>query len=175
MFGLSTSLLIRGLAALALAGAITGAYFAWRNSEREIGRDEIRAEWQADKLARAESSRLLLMANAKASSDLQAAADKERKALHEKNRDIGRQLADSLERLRNRPERPADRGDGVPAVAGAGAAAAGCTGAELHRQDAEFLVRESARADQLRVALQSCRAGYQDAVDALDKARGAGG
>lgn len=153
---------IVGVAAI-LAGLAWG-YHVWADHQREIGRVEVRTEWRADKLARAESTRLLLMAKAKTDGELQAAADIERKALNDQNRNIGRQLADSLERLRNRPERPepADRVDGVPEVAGAGTAGpgdGGCTGSGLFRSDSEFLTRIASSADRLRIALRSCRAG----------------
>ena len=60
------------------------------------------------------------------------------------------------------PERPA-RGARVPAPASPGSAASGCTGAELYRSDGEFLVRESARADAIRIELQACYAAYERA------------
>lgn len=64
-------------------------------------------------------------------------------------------LRADLERLRQRPERPA-------AAAGVSAAAQpacpGATGAELFRSDAEFLAREAARADDIRAGLVACYA-----------------
>jgi len=62
---------------------------------------------------------------------------------------ISARLSRDLERLRNRPDR-------LPEAARP--AAKGATGAELSRPDAEFLARESARADRLRAALQECYA-----------------
>lgn len=77
--------------------------------------------------------------------------------------DETRALAASVARLagelRNRPERPA--GGSVP-TGGAGPVA--CTGAQLYRPDAEFLVWESARANQLRIDLADCQAKYDSAV-----------
>lgn len=60
-------------------------------------------------------------------------------------------LRADLERLRQRPARPAA---GVPAAACPGRACA--TGADLCREDAEFLRREAARADDLRAGLVGC-------------------
>jgi hypothetical protein len=161
----------RAIAVAAVLAGLGWAYHLWAERQREIGRVEVRVEWQADKLARAEQNRILLMANAKQESDLQAAADIERKALNDKNLSIGRQLADSLERLRDRPERPepAPGGERVPAVAGAGATGsghAGCTGDRLYRDDSEALVRLGAAGDRLRIALRSCQAQYQRAQGA---------
>lgn len=56
--------------------------------------------------------------------------------------------------LRNRAERPE-----LSASGAALACQAGATGAELSRPDAEFLVGEAARADQLRAALERCQGG----------------
>jgi len=70
-------------------------------------------------------------------------------------------LAAALERLRNRPERPAAVANGSTAPA---AAAKGATGAELFRPDAEFLSREAARADGLRAALAECYRVYDAAA-----------
>lgn len=71
-------------------------------------------------------------------------------------RSIAGRLAAELERLRVRPSRAS-----LPS--GARPACAGTTGAELSREDADFLARESARADTLRSALGGCYA-YVDAV-----------
>lgn len=46
----------------------------------------------------------------------------------------------------------------------------GTTGAELSRQDAEFLTREAARADQLRSALELCYRQYDTVREMLLKA-----
>lgn len=66
-------------------------------------------------------------------------------------------LAADLERLRNRPRRPA----GVPEAARADCQ--GASGRELSAEDAGFLVRLAADADRHRAALAACYA-YADAV-----------
>jgi hypothetical protein len=164
-------MLWRAIAVAAVLAGLAWGYHLWADHQREIGRVEVRVEWQADKIARAEQNRILLMANARQEGVLQAAADKERKALNEKNRTIGRDLAAALDRLRHRPDRPepADSGGGLPAVAGAGSAGprnAGCTGDRLYRDDSEALVRLGAAGDRLRIALRSCQAQYQRAQGA---------
>lgn len=62
---------------------------------------------------------------------------------------INARLTDDLARLRNRPDRGHMPDD-------TGAKCAGTTGAELSAADAEFLTRETARADRLRTALKAC-------------------
>lgn len=175
MIGLLSPMVWRAIAAAAVLAALTMAYHWWAGQQREIGRAEIRVEWQAHDLAQAEQNRLLLMANAKTSDRLQAQADKERMALHEQNRSIGLELAESLRRLRNRPARPSAAGSGdVPAdtgVATAGPGNAGCTGSGLFKDDGEFLARLASDADRIRAALRSCRAAYERAEAEVNATR----
>jgi hypothetical protein len=67
--------------------------------------------------------------------------------------------ADLRDQLRNRPARPTHTGD-LSNHTRPESIAQGCTGAELYRPDAEFLVGEATRADQLRESLKECRAAY---------------
>lgn len=69
-------------------------------------------------------------------------------------RAINARLADAIERLRQRPARMPEP---------AREACKGTTGAELSGDDAGFLVREAARADELREALRACY-GWIDTV-----------
>ena len=90
---------------------------------------------------------------------LQAAADKARKEKTDAITHLRAQHAADLERLRQRPERPAN----LPQAPGDGQAAAGCTGAQLYREDAELAVRESLRAETIRIELMACYAQYDRA------------
>lgn len=78
---------------------------------------------------------------------------------HHENRRLAAELQRTLDSLHDRPDRPA--GGAVPPPAADGLA---CTGAQLYRPDAEFLVRESTRADQLRAELATCHEAYDAAV-----------
>ena len=96
--------------------------------------------------------------------DLQAKAEQVKKELgREKTRlaAVQRELADSLQ---NRPDRPGDAG--VPQAAGDRNDPAGCTGSELYRGDAQFLIGLAARADTLRLQLATCQAAYGEALTA---------
>ena len=75
----------------------------------------------------------------------QADADKIRKEKDDQIRAINDQLADALVSLRKRPSRAAEASNGQ-----------NCNGSGLYAEDAEFLIREASRADQIRVALQAC-------------------
>jgi len=69
---------------------------------------------------------------------------------------INSRLNGDLVRLRNRPSRRHVSDN-------TGIACTSATGAELSRQDSDFLVREAARADRLRTALKACYT-YADSV-----------
>lgn len=142
--------------ALAVLLAALGGVYAWRvHVERDIGRDEVRAEWTADNarrtaaaLAESEKNRRIEAERVRLAAQAQQRKDD---ALHA----INTRLAAALGELRSRPERPA--GGVVP---GNPAAGQGCTGAQLFRPDSEFLVREAARADRILAERDYCHQRY---------------
>ena len=82
----------------------------------------------------------------------QADADKIRKDKDAQIQVINNQLVDAISSLRKRPSRAEQAATGQSG-----------TGATLSAEDAEFLIREAARADKIRVGLESCYAQY-DAI-----------
>jgi len=70
-----------------------------------------------------------------------------------------RVLSSLRERAPRNPPKPDTSKD--PTAAAPQCAGTGSTGAELSREDAEFLVGEAAGADTLREALKSCRRAYE--------------
>jgi hypothetical protein len=117
----------------------------------EYGRKNVQAQWDSEKSATITAQRTKEAA-------LQANMDKLREEKNRETAKLRRTVAALTDSLRNRPERP-----DVPASASAGDGASGCTGAAVYKQDGEFLIRESARADQIRLALIQCQKAYQDA------------
>jgi hypothetical protein len=79
----------------------------------------------------------------------QADADQIRKEKDAQIKVINNQLVDAVSELRKRPSRTAETGVGKS-----------CNGASLFAEDAEFLVREAARADEMRVSLAACYKQY---------------
>lgn len=71
----------------------------------------------------------------------------------------------ALAELRNRPRRPAPSATQSEADAEDGP---GATGRQLYGEDAEFLVREAARADEIRAEVKACYAQYDSLVAALE-------
>lgn len=80
----------------------------------------------------------------------QADADEIRKAKDDQIKTINSQLVDAVSELRKRTSRTSEATNGK-----------GCNGTSLYSEDAEFLIREAARADEIRVGLQACYAQYE--------------
>jgi len=93
---------------------------------------------------------------------INTAAQNARSESDAKNKQIRANLEHTISQLRNRPERHQ-----VPTVAGT--TQGSCTGSELFRQDAEFLSREAARADELETAFRQCEATYNAARNEINK------
>ena len=82
----------------------------------------------------------------------QADADKIRTEKDAQINAINSQLVDAIGELRKRPSRAEQTANGQSG-----------TGATLSAEDAEFLIREASRADQIRVGLDACYKQY-DAI-----------
>ena len=80
----------------------------------------------------------------------QADADIIRKQKDAQIKVINNQLVDAVSELRKRPSRTAETSTGKS-----------CNGTSLFAEDAEFLVREAARADEIRVGLEACYKQYE--------------
>lgn len=100
------------------------------------------ARYKADQIAQVQ----------KIEREQQAATDQIRKQKDAQIEAINNQLANAISELRKRPSRPTETN---PRSCG--------TGATLYADDAEFLVREAARADKIRTGLEACYKQY-DAI-----------
>lgn len=111
---------------------------------------ELQASWdKAEKQRALDYTRLVEQRKKERELEIQRYQAKE--AEYETNLLAASRRADELaQRLRNRPERTSAP---VPGALAASPTPACCTGAQLCREDGEFLVREAARADALRAAV----------------------
>lgn len=148
-------------AGVALVLALLAGVWKIHHTGVVAGRAEIQAVWDQDKIRAAEESAKKIGEVKKTSAELQAAADKEKGNLNAHIRSIDLERDELLKRLRDRPVRPAESGGSVPASPGTGASAPSCTGAELFREDAEFLTREASRAEILRAHIKSLESQYE--------------
>ena len=79
----------------------------------------------------------------------QSDADNIRKEKDAQIKAINGQLVDAISELRKRTSRTEKASNG-----------SNCNGSSLYAEDAEFLIREAARADEIRVGLQACYKQY---------------
>ena len=142
------------VALVLLAGAWWKGYLS--------GKENVQREWDADRAQQQMAHAKLVDLVRKAEQQLQQTADQHQKEKRDALDRLTRQHRAVLDSLRDRPQRPTAAG-AVSGGAGAAQGQPGCTGAELHREDAEFLVGEAARADTLRAELEACYVQY-DAV-----------
>jgi hypothetical protein len=150
----------------AMAAATFAAGSAWyaHSKGRASGMLQIQTQWDAERLATQAAQAEEAMKARQREQALQALMDRQRKEHQNEVNRVVREYAALSDSLRNRPERPADGGAGVPQGAGAGTEPApGCTGAQLYRSDSEVLVGIARDADQLRLALKACVGAYDAA------------
>ncbi len=141
-----------------LVAAIAGSAGYWRG--HSAGQAKVQAAWDRERAQLAEEHAKAMAAAREKEQALQAGADQLREESNAKVQELSARAASLADSLRKRPERTA-QGSAVSGAAGAGCAPVACTGATLSREDAEFLAREAARADQLRIALDACVRQYQ--------------
>lgn len=150
---------------LALTLVTLGIAWAVYSTGAKHGAQEVQARWDAETIQEQRDREAESLARTVAERELQDAADKR---VQEKENEISRLNANLdrvLDQLRKRPQRP--QGNPVPPVANTESGQSGCAGSELYREDGQFLAREAARAEELRLGLLECRGAYQAAQDKL--------
>lgn len=146
------------VAGAVIAVAVAGAAGYIQGADH--GRAEVQAAWDKEKAKLAEEYAKAQQAAREKEQQLQAQADQLREDANEKIRDANQRAASLVDSVRKRPERTAPASS-VSSTAGAVCPVCRCTGATLPREDAEFLAREAARADELRIALDACVRQYE--------------
>lgn len=150
------------IAAVILVIACFGAY----KRGLHHGEAKIQAKWDAERAAIARATQQAMQERIAAEEQLRRRADEQQKTYQQKIARLAAERNALLDSVRNRPAR--DRGGDVPGAAAAGDRA-GCTGAGLSREDAEFLVGEAARADRIAEQLSACVAQYEAAREAAKR------
>lgn len=155
MLGLLTNRwVIGGVVALAL---IVGAYLKGMGHGKSI----IQTRWDAEKVVQERVVQAQADKNRQTERQLQAKADTIAKEKQSELENLKRKHASVVAGLRDRPRRDtSDQLSGNPRVTESPAI---CTGAELLREDAEFLAGEAARADEIRAELEACYVQYDNA------------
>ena len=150
------ALIVAGVLAVMLAGSHWQAY--------NMGAISVQSSWDAEKVIQADQAAVLATEAAATTDKLQTSADQIRKSKNAQIARLNADLAAAIERLSDRPARPG--AIDLPTVAGSGSNAS-CTGAQLYREDGQFLARESARANRLLADLAQCQDAYGKARDSL--------
>ena len=153
----NTKIIALTATSILLAGSAVYAY----NKGRQSGMQEVQTLWDSERLATQAAQAEELMKARQTEQALQKAINRIRQ---EKQREATRLVNDYaavINSLHERPDRPAEGAAGVPKGADAGTRpATGCTGAQLYKPYAAILAGEALRADQLRIALNTCIEAY---------------
>jgi hypothetical protein len=145
-------------ALVAICAAFTGGY--WRGNE--AGQAFVQQQWDQERAKQmAEYAENQRIAREKEQA-MQLAADNIRKEKDREIRNLNARAAALTNSLRDRSERPTTQTSALPSTTTNGSTTTGCTGKELYRPDGEFLAREAARADELRILLRQCYKQYQE-------------
>ena len=149
---------------IALALVVISAAYFWHLSEVKIAVSE--AVTQIEAQVSRESFKLKERSlNAKI--ELEQKFDNIQKEKNAKIQTLNARVASLTRSLQERPNRPEP--SGVPNSTGIEESKPGATGAQLYRQDGEFLAGEAARAELIKEELLTCYKSYDTAKAALDK------
>ena len=99
--------------------------------------------------------------------ELQQSFDNIQKDKDAKIKNLNARVASLTRSLQERPSRPDS--SGISNDSRVEESKPGSTGVGLYREDALFLVREAARADEIRIELQTCYKSYDTAKEVLDR------
>lgn len=145
-------------ALVAVCAAFSGGY--WRGNE--AGQAFVQQQWDQEKAKQmAEYAENQRIAREKEQA-MQLAADNIRKEKDNEIRNLNARATALTNSLRDRPSRSTAETSSVSNTTSNGSTATGCTGKELFRPDGEFLAREAARGDELRILLKQCYKQYQE-------------
>lgn len=150
-------------AVLALMAALSAGIWKIHHTGVVEGRAEVQSQWNLAKLAQSESDLKLETETRLREQQLQNNADDLRRTKDAQLNKIAGSLRAAL--AANSLLRAARPTGYTPAPPGTGPL---CSGASLFREDADFLSRESARADGLRAAYINCEAQYAAARKAVN-------
>jgi hypothetical protein len=150
---------------LAIAALIAGLCWYGYNVVYDRGAASVQAKWDKERSdIQAQSAKVSADALT-TTKTLASTIETQRSETNAQISALNSSLAGAIAGLRERPTR--DSAGRVPVNPATGSAI-GATGADLLRQDSEFLVREAARADKLRLQLAQCQVSYETARAAVN-------
>lgn len=141
--------------------AVAAAGGAGLYQGHELGMAEVQQKWDKERAAQEAEYAAAQAAAREKEQALQAGADQLRQEKDREIRNLNARATALSNSLRDRQERPTTEASAVPSATTNGPVATGCTGEKLYRPDGEFLAREAARGDELRILLKQCRDQYE--------------
>lgn len=152
-----------GILALVLLGALAGLYGLHRGivaSEVREAKQTVTTTLNKEYQERLDAAR---KASQKTEDELRLNAFNKEKDKNAEIANVSSELKLALERLRNRPERPAPNTSGEVATS-----TSSCTAVSLYRPDAEFLTREASRAQSVLIERDYYYSLYEETRIKLD-------
>ena len=149
---------------IAIALVVISAAYFWHLSTVRVAVNEAIAEVE---LNISKENFKLKERSLNAQIELQQSFDNIQKDKDAKIKNLNARVASLTRSLQERPSRP--ESSGVPDNARVEETPKGATGAQLYRQDGEFLAREAARAELIKEELLTCYKSYDTAKATLDK------
>lgn len=135
--------------------AVLGLGYITYNHIYDKGAASVQAQWDEVEAKRAAVITDLKAKAAQSELIMKTESENQMRLLNEKNKTLVATVATITRELQNRPDRPSSTdvsSNTTPAV--------GATGKELYRADAEFLIGEATRAEQVRNQLEYCTSQY---------------
>jgi hypothetical protein len=137
---------------LAIAGSFVGGYYKGNSA----GMAKVQQQWDNEKAVQYEAYAQAQEAARAKEQNLQLQADRLREEKDNEIRNLNARATALSNSLRDRPSRTATVASTVSSSTGLSCPTLTCTGAELSREDGEFLAGEAARADEARTLLKQC-------------------
>jgi hypothetical protein len=137
---------------LAIAGSFVGGYYKGNSA----GMAKVQQQWDNEKAVQYEAYAQAQEAARAKEQNLQIQADRLREEKDNEIRNLNARATALSNSLRDRPSRTATVASTVSSSTGLSCPTLTCTGAELSREDGEFLAGEAARADEARTLLKQC-------------------
>ena len=141
--------------------AVAAAGGAGLYKGHDLGMAEVQQKWDKERAAQEAEYAAAQAAAREKEQALQSGADQLRQEKDREIRNLNARATALSNSLRDRSERPTTEASAVSDTTSAGPVATGCTGEKLYRPDGEFLAREAARGDELRILLKQCRDQYE--------------
>jgi len=137
---------------LAIAGSFVGGYYKGNSA----GMAKVKQQWDQERLQQ-QGEHIQALSDARIKEqNLQLQADRLREEKDNEIRNLNARATALSNSLRDRPSRATTVASTVSSSTGLSCPTLTCTGAELSREDGEFLAGEAARADEARTLLKQC-------------------